>query len=247
MNGSGVIQKLNLPPRINAYLFVGLSLTLIGIVAMLLSLHDHAHKEYKPNEPVQWREPFKAKLSQASKSQLSKPIGNSVWSFGYSALMKILWRSRVDERDELVINSETLELLKRASAIVPQATSIEELQRLDFVIKKSIPISAGEELARLLNQYYFYEQEEKTALQVLNSSKGQQKRVLLASAELESEERQVRYFGRDVAIKLFSKNNTTQNYLNARSSIKLSEILTATQKEERLDQLQNAYQLSLQD
>ena len=147
----------------------------------------------------------------------------------------------------MVIDSEALELLNRASAALPQALSSEEFQRLGFVIKKSIPSSAGKELANVLNQYYLYDQENMTALQRINSVDDDLKRVLLASAEQNTEERQVRFFGKSMARKLFSEHNRTQNYLNTRRLIKLSELFTATQKKEHLDELRNDYQKSLQD
>ena len=247
MNGFSFIQKPETSQRMNGYLFVCLSTILVGLVAMLIDLHDQAHDEYKPNEPVHWREPFNADVNQALKSQLTKPIGNSVWDFQYTSLIQILWRAKVNDQDELVIDSEALELLKRASAALPQALSSEEFQRLGFVIKKSIPSSAGKELANVLNQYYLYDQENMTALQRINSVDDDLKRVLLASAEQNTEERQVRFFGKSMARKLFSEHNRTQNYLNTRRLIKLSELFTATQKKEHLDELRNDYQKSLQD
>lgn len=249
MNVSIVIQNTKMDKQVNAYLFVCLSAILVGLTVILIGIHEQAHRDYKPNDSVQWRESFDANVesSQMLNTQVRRPIGNAVWDFQYSPIIQILWRAPLNSDNELVANSETLALLKRASAVLPQTISSEEFQRLDFVIRKSMPSSAGTELANLLKRYYFYEQENMAALQLINSVDNKQKRALLVSAKQSSEERQVRFFGENIAMELFSENNKTQNYLNARRMINLSETLSAKEIKERLDQLQNAYRRSLQD
>ena len=139
MNVPNVIQYTKVGKQMNAYLFVCLSATLVGLTVILIGIHDQAHRDYRPNESVQWLEPFGTKMqpSQTLDTQGRRPIGNAVWDFQYSSIIQILWRTTVSSDNELVINSETLALLKRASAALPQTISSEEFQRLAFVIKKA--------------------------------------------------------------------------------------------------------------
>ena len=225
----------------NVFVVFSLLMVLAALVTLIVGFHNDAHVSYNAKRTVEWLQP--AELD----AQYQTPIGNKIWLQQYHEIEEILWRSTENSQHELRINSDTLGLLKQASALMPMELSKKELQRLGYVISKSWPGSKGQELTKLLIDYTAYERQHKADIVSLNTAKPEVKKTLLMASQKKREQLQIRIFGKEKAEKLFSKQNTTFNYLNERSIINITEGLSFEQKKERLLLLKTFYQDKLNE
>lgn len=156
---------------------------------------------------------------------------------------KILWRSKLDEFNQLKVNSATLELLEQIHALLPNPIGKDESERLAYLVKKSIPYPGGEQLAELIHSYNLYTQYAPGITTGLSPISETQRVLLLIQQDKDRVDRQTHFFGLDLAQKLFSKKNITRNYLNQRMQLNLDNSLSNDEKLRRLDNLQNNYRL----
>lgn len=219
----------------------GLITALVFIVLLTVSFHENAHVGYDPNRKVEWKQP--SELGD----QFERAIGNRVFNIQYSKIEKILWQAKSDSNGGLIVNSETVDLLTRATSVLPERMSAEEHQRLQAIIKKSMPTDQGAVMANLLHGYYFYRKEFTADVMKINAAEASEKLRLLKGNRRKNEQRQIHFFGEQNAKALFSKQNKTVNYLNDRRIIGLSEELTLSQKTFRLRALKEVYKGSNND
>jgi hypothetical protein len=190
-------------------------------------------------QPIRWLQPTGVNES------FPIPIGDNNWIIDYSRIEVILWKVQTDKSGQLLINAETSTILEQVHAQLPENMSQIEWQRLTWVLEKSFVSSHGKQLAHLLSRYSLYQQEYATSLALLHLAKGDEKHQLLQGLSTQNEQLQTRFFGADIAKKLFAKQNTTINYLNARRILNLRSDLSQTEKNQRLLKLKKQYQASL--
>jgi len=166
------------------------------------------------------------------------------WQFDYIEIEKILLKSKVNTPIALVINADMLELLERSYAYLSPDLESSDLQRLSLLIEKTIPNQNGKQLTHLLKQYYFYHQDYQVSLLAINQSQSEQQYQLLTAAQSDNKQRQIRYFGSQVAEKLFHKQNRTTNYLNQRRVINLDPALSDAERRQKLAELQADFKRS---
>lgn len=219
----------------------GLLLALIFVVLLIISFHENAHVGFDSKRVVEWKQPSELD------AQFTLAISNRAFNIEYSKVERVLWQAKIDSQNDLIINSETMDLLKRAIAALPEVMSSQERKRLEAIIKKSMVSDQGIVMAKLLSDYYFYQNELTSRTVEAIDTKGNEKLRLLKASRGLNEQRQSHFFGHENALKIFSKHNKTVNYLNDRHIINLSEDLTPTQKQDRLNVLQEAYRNSDND
>lgn len=217
-----------------------LLVALLAYVAYIrFGLHKNVDLNHKTHSPVQWLQP------SSLDEKFPVLISNKSWSINYSNIERILWESTVSTSGRFVVNSETADLLQQVSAQLPGPLESKESQRLTFLIAQSLPDSDAKGLAHLFNRYYLYEQEYRSSLSAITQAKGQEKLSLLKASRTNNKLLQERYFGAEIAEKLFDKKNITVNYLNDRRIINMNESLTKAQKREQLSVLKKNYKNTL--
>jgi hypothetical protein len=212
-----------------------LTLLTIYVAPKLAGLHDNAHVGYSYNANIEWLQP------RTLNQQFPLSISNTNWHFDFVDIESILWLSKVDTYGELVIDAETLSLLERVSNRLPNTLSESEWQRLDLLINKSMPVKQAQQLASLLSNYQAYQQNYTSSLELINIASVEKRLVLLQAEEINLERRQQRYFGINVATKLFSKKNLTTSYLNQRRITSMMPGISISQKTIMLEKLNNRY------
>lgn len=216
-----------------------LMMALAYVILNHVGLHQSAHSDSGSQELVQWSQP------NDLNEKYPLLIADNNWQFDFKRLEIILWNAKVNEAGDLLINSDTEDMLQRASDQIPASISSENLQRLLFLTQKSLPGSNGDKLSRLLGQYHAYQQDHKENLSIINKATENEKPLLLKTNLLNYKLRQVHYFGVDLAERLFSKKNITTDYINKRRLINMDGDLTKTQKEQQLSALSNKYKNAL--
>lgn len=224
------------------YLSIALCIILVCLTFIINGVHKQSHTAYEPHKKVQWQQYFELENSVET---ISKPIGNQEWAFEFNGIINILSRITVDSNNNILISSETLDVLKRASSQIPKKVPSSDIKRLGVVIEKSFSGIRGEQIRDLFNKYYLYRQEASSLLMNINSAVDDKKQALLKAYSGNSLQIQIHFFGKPTAEKLFAKQNKTQNYINKRRQINVSSKLSDDQKNTRLRLLQKAYQQSL--
>jgi len=191
-------------------------LSLIRIGLYHQGIEENAYARYSRGDSLLWAQP------SILDSIATPNISNLNWKFNFVAIEKILWKLKFSPAGSLVVNSEAAETLEQACNQVSEAATSKERQRLVFLANKSLAKSNTNQAAQLFNSYCNYLQEHKLSLVALRQAQGVEKLSLLKTLEASRQKRQKRYFGDEIAAKLFSKKNVSANYLNQRLIIKAS-------------------------
>jgi len=219
---------------------VCLTLLTAYVAPKLVVLHNNAHLGYTHNIPIAWRQP------SALNQRFPLLISNTSWHFNFVDIESILWQSKVDSYGELIIDAETLSLLEQASDRLPENVSEAELQRLGFLIEKSMPTKRAHRLSSLLRSYQAYQQDYTSSVALISIAETEQRLALLQAEQLYLEQRQEDYFGSDVANTLFSKKNITTSYLNQRRIVSMMSDISIPQKSVMLKELSDDYKKAIQ-
>ena len=217
-----------------------LTLLTAYVAPKLIGLHNNAHVGYAYNTPIEWRQP------SALNQRFPLFISNTNWHFDFVEIESILWQAKVDSDGHLVIDAKTLSLLEQASDRLPNNLSETERQRLGLLINKSMPTKRAQRLASLLIAYKAYQQEYTSSLALISIAEADQRLALLQAEQLNIEPRQQRYFDVDVASKLFSKKNLTTSYLNQRRIVSIMPVISISQKNSMLRELNDGYKKAIQ-
>jgi len=210
-----------------------LSTGVMYVVHSHISLHQGAHQRYQNNVRVEWLQP------SALMPNYPNPIGNTQWGVDYISIESILQRAKFLSDGSLLVNDNTLGILQQAAAKLELTLGDDDLQRVIFLSQKSSPERGASQLGQLLGSYYRYDPLQQTLLQELRSATGDNKYALLETIAAKTSELQQRYFGIEVAEKLFSVRNRRVNYLYARQLVNLDASLNSEQKIIKLKQLEN--------
>ena len=216
-----------------------ISITLLFVVCILLVLkHFSLHKNDNfgaVSTAEQWQQP------SILNEQYPQLISKHTWNFEFNEIEKILKRLELDSNHDLVINFDTTDQLKLVIFELKAELTDEQWQRVDFLMQKSLGGRNGKVFYGLVNAYYFYQKEYLSYLKAVNHSTAIEKLALLKSGEVKQFNMQSKYFGIDAAIKLFSRDNTTTNYLNSRRIVNMERGLSNTEKKKILLQLSDNY------
>ena len=226
------------------------------VVFVRLDLHKHEGTNYNPStyhksSIKQWLQP------SSIDNDFPLPISNKIWSIHYTSIEKILRTSNVSNGGTLLINAETLDLLKRVHAKLSSnihtsnASDVflneTDLGRLSFLINQSFPKLDGDQFIGLLTRYALYDKAHISLLKSIKQASGEKKIALLKTNRLNKALLQDQHFGSKLAKILFQRKNLTSNYLNDRLLINMSEHLTSTEKKRKLSDLEKIYKTRIND
>ncbi len=222
------------------YLNALLLCVLLFIIApKLYDLHQGSHSTYDKRAHVQWSQP------ESLDTKYWPPITNQSWRLEFSEIERLLWNTYPLSSNELTIDADTLDLLEQINALLPQNLSTQESARLSLLIRRSLPGDRGEQLAVLQHKYNQYQLDHSVSVSSINQGTPEQQLQKLKSSLSSLRPRQYRFFGAELATKLFTDKNTTITYLTRRRIISLSEHLSSAQKAQRLAALKADYKAFL--
>jgi len=155
-------------------------------------------------------------------------ISDSAWQFDYNGIEKLLSGIRASDTKELVIGTQTADILNKAVNAIDININPKNLERLKFLVEKELPTDAGDELAKLLIAYFNYTHHDDTKP---TASLGLQQQKIL----------QEQYFGEKNAQQLFSKRNAIRDYLDKRQIIQRNQTLNESQKNTALNLLEKNF------
>ena len=213
-----------------------LTVLLFYIVNIRVDIQEAGFLEQDEHVSVEWLQP------ETLNEKFPTHIGKHTWSFDYAEFERVLWRSSLQFSEKFTIDSDTLTLLEQLSVLLPEFLNEEDIERLKFLTKKSLPQSNSLNLTKLVISYRRYEESYLAYQADIKQAKGQSKYELIKASQKVNKKLQVQFFGEVIAKKLFEKKNKVVNYLTQRQLINLDETLTQTQKTQQLLELKKKYQ-----
>lgn len=198
-------------------------------------MHKNSELTHKHRTPIRWLQP------ESLDDRFPHLIGNHRWSINYPNIEKTLWQSKLSASNQWRVDSDTADLLETITAELPASIKFKELQRIKFLIEKSIPNSRGRKVAKLVVCYFRYQQEYQAILSKISNSKGERKLSLLRASQESNRRLQERYFGIALARVLFDRKNITTNYITDRRIVNLNENLSKEEKRALLLALRESY------
>jgi lipase chaperone LimK len=162
-------------------------------------------------------------------------ISPEKWSFNFELTEKILSRSKLNENEDLLINSQLTDVLIKATASLPENLSNKQLQRVEFLASNILVNKAGAQLASLFTNYYRLEREIKatTSPEQGNSNLEDEISKFKTLTTLQNN-----YLGEDIAARLYGKKRIVTAYLYERKKINQNTDLSDKQKQQKLNELQ---------
>jgi hypothetical protein len=194
-------------------------------------------------------------------------ISNRNWHFDFANIERRIWQSALVEGSDWQVNNTTLEILSilfTELSVEPISTyskqamegfseklardsekttlsSKMQLERLEFILSKSIPAKSANKLISLLKDYSCYIKLYNKHLLQVNQAKGHQKLDLLTASNNFVLQIQESCFGKVNAKMLFWRKNITTQYLTKRKLIQLDPKLNKEEKKRQLIRIKNEY------
>lgn len=217
---------------------VFLILTLIFVAQAHLDLRNIPPSNNEKDK-THWLQPVELN------AQYPQLISKNNWKLEFIKIEEIIKDLQFSSNKELLINSDTAEKLQLITAQFDINLENKEWGRLEFLITQSLGNTNGKTFYKLVNSYYHYRKEEVSFLDRIKQADNNRKLTLLKESKETYLHLQTHYFGSNIASTLFSRQNKTTNYLNARNIIRLEQGLSNEQKKERLSLLSKNYKQSL--
>lgn len=167
-----------------------------------------------------WRDPAGVTIAPS--------IVPSPWILDFAAAENALMQPDASTVVKAAVDDQTEILLQQVCREIPAHASAEILGRVRTLILRLFPDASGERFARLVMQYYEYQQ----ALTNLGAQ-GNDLAHLVALRH--------QYFGADVTEALFGSQQTLARYLLQREQIASDPALSAEQKQHALKTLQQHF------
>ena len=219
------------------YKVISLPLLIIALIILTVK-HIDLRKSDNFGDVVsgdQWQQP------STLNEQYPQLISKYGWGFEFDKIEDIIRDLEFDSNDKLLINYDTTERLKLVIFEFKGALSDTQWNRIGFLMKQSLGDRNGGVFYDLVKNYYLYQKEYVEHINTINQSTYSNKLALLKKSQSNILVMQSKYFGSDIAIKLFSRINTTSNYLNSRRIVNMENGLNNSQKKERLLLLSDSY------
>lgn len=196
---------------------------------LLWSIHADSPEVSSKSNLHLWQQPL------ALASQFPEPISTDYWRFDFEASVQFLANIKYTEIGDIILNANSAKTLEDAVSKLPQTMTKTDLHRAELLVTKNFPGQAGQQLAKVLTSFYRYQQ-----ASMIETDKPQD----MAAKERRFEQtilRQQRYLGKEVANKLFGRQNAVTRYLHARQQINKASNLTQEQKQQQLTTLQGRF------
>jgi hypothetical protein len=174
-------------------------------------------------------------------------IGSNDWQLDFIIIEEKISNLKLNNDHDLLIDADTVDILKSINLELPKNMQHKEWQRLQFLFIKSLGDNIGKSFYKLINAYYLYEKEEQSQAVKIKNLDFNEKLKFIKSQGINNKKTQARYFGSETAIKLFGKKNKITDYLNSRRIINMDKGLSKNQKREQLSILAENYKISLKN
>jgi len=208
-------------------------------VFFYVRLYSSINPDKKPQSIIYWMQPT------SLNDTYPKLINSKASGFNYQKLENLVWQYNISPQGYLVVNSEIVNDLDSSCRYIDEDVSSNELLRIKFLIKKSLPNQAGIELSKLLPNYCTYAKELHISMKSINTVDNQEQLKLLKGFMPKLEQRQKELFGLEYSRVMFAEKNANLNYFNQRRIINLRQDLTFSEKQTQLLNLQKAYKIKL--
>lgn len=215
--------------------FLVLSAVLGFVIVTHIGFHRTSTNTGDANATLKWSQP--AELNKTYPSS----VADNAWLFDYSKVEGMLWMIKFNEDKSPILSSQTAKTLERIIAVLPEDLDAKNLQRLTFMVQKSVPGAGGKSLAPLVKQYYFYQQKYDARIQAINSATGEERLSLLTNNSQQMMLDQTRFFGQQTASQLFKQTNARADFLNAMRVVNLTPHLSPKEKAAQLTELRKKY------
>jgi len=213
-------------------------------IATIMAWTPHSEAKFFFAEPfiiedgtLIWAQP------QEVTERYPEPIVQNDWHFDYGPVEQTLLTAKVDRVGELLLNADTTHMLERAVANLPLGMDDDELQRVAFLAAKGMPGPAGQKLASVLTDFYYYQQ----AVSVFEASSEPSNDLADAMA---SHQQTIglkeHYLGKSVVNALFGQQHALASYVLTRRQINENSNLTTPQKKRQLLALRSQFQQTRQ-
>jgi hypothetical protein len=198
------------------------------VIITLWSIHLDLRHYLNPHSK-EWHQP------QITNVLFPELISPEKWSFNFELTEKILSRSKLNENEDLLINSQLTDVLIKATASLPENLNNKQLQRVEFLASNILVNKAGAQLASLFTNYYRLEREIKatTSAEQGNSNLEDEISKFKTLTTLQNN-----YLGEDIAARLYGKKRIVTAYLYERKKINQNTDLSDKQKQKKLNELQ---------
>jgi hypothetical protein len=211
-----------------------LLITFAVTYSTLWSLHADTKDYVLGPHKLEWQQP------SLISNRFPELISTNQWQFDYEAVEKLLLKIKKSKTGELILDPNMAKILEEAVSKLPLDMKKEALQRVEFLVTKSLAGTAGQKLATVLTHYYHYQQAENIA----NSPSKIDIKHDRHEKELNFQQtvlRQERYLGKAVTHHFFGRQNAITHYLYARLRINETTSLSTAQKQQQLNALQDRF------
>lgn len=202
-------------------------------------LHENARLKEQAFDDKRWLQPYELD------SRFNDTISNKRWSFDYSTFERRLWLSKYVGLENENMDSDALELIKVAAAELSQNLTIDDLERFRFLLTRMTSSKFANDFTGLLGKYISYEKDYQRIYQIhlekLARAEGISRVSLLNKFQVATETLQSRYFGSELAGRLFFRKNLTAHYLNQRRVIQMDRTVGLEARALQLEALKNSY------
>ncbi len=183
-----------------------------------------------------------AAIASAESPAANKPRVQSEMPYDAVGVYKVLQSIRLDENGRVVPDLTAMQALERGYSELGPDLSPEAMAELQALIRVGLPGPAGEEAARILENYYRFRAAEtefnqlRIAREKSNGSMGKQLPTVDSYEELVALRRS--YLGKDVADGLFAAEDAQARHMLAVLAVEQDAALTAEQKQAQQAALQ---------
>ena len=172
-------------------------------------------------------------------NQYPQPIYQGNWDFDFSPIENQLSKLPMDTQQHIQLDEATLISLEKTFERLPEKADTPTLQRIDYLISKSLPSPAGEEFAQLMQSYRSYHKAQQELDVLIEDSKRLEsaRKKLKASIDIQNQ-----HFGAATAEQLFKQRRLLSEYLLNRRGILENNQLNREQKNQKLKILRKQFQ-----
>jgi hypothetical protein len=167
-----------------------------------------------------------------------KPISPLTWELEYELIEEILDESKLNDKRELLIDSQLADILTRATALLPKNLGSDELERAKLLTSKILPNKAGNQLASIFINYYYLQDRSNIKISEENNSPDIDSKFSIFKKNIVRENY---YLGVNIANRLFGKKRSITEYLYGRRDISENNQLNSEQKKQQLNIIQIKY------
>lgn len=172
----------------------------------------------------QWEEAVNTSVEKKTATFTEKSV--------YSALQRV----RLDDQDNVIIDHEALIALNATLDDSRLHLNEQALAELQIIIRQGLPGNAGDDVAKIVADYYRYLEASKEFNIIYETDSSNHQTIENTTEEYEANYRELislrdLYLGSDTSSKLFSISDANANYMFDMLKIEESKVLSETEKQ----------------